>query len=432
MTPAAQIQASIELLDDIFDTGRPADRLISQYFRARRYIGSKDKRSISKTIYQVLRQRLSFTYLLQKHELAVTPRFLVAVSLLKEELNLESYFDGVAYNPKPFSSDAFKSFRALDFLELDSAPISVQLNIPEWLAPKLQKSLAENYVKEMKALNCRANTDIRVNLLKVSMHDMVDLLESTTFECLQSKLSPWCIRFDQRVALTSLDSFRQGYFEIQDEGSQLLALASEASAGEKVVDFCAGAGGKSLAMAMMMNNKGVIYACDVHSKRLEQLSIRAKRAGVHNVRVHGLSSEHDKWIKQHRKMADLVLIDAPCSGTGTWRRNPDSRWNLKPEHLNNLLVLQQSILQSASRLVKPGGRLLYATCSLLAEENQLQIEQFLANNLDFKYRKIELPETTLSQLSANEYQQHQLMLSTAISGTDGFYVCALQREAKII
>ena len=429
MTPAAQIQASIELLDEMFDKARPADRLIAQYFRARRYIGSKDKRSISKTIYQVLRHRLCLAYVLQEQNLPVSARFLVAASLLQEKAELKTYFDGIAYHPKPFSNDAFEHLQQLDFAALESAPTSVQLNIPDWLAPKLEQSLGAAYVVEMQALNSRATTDIRVNLLKVSVEEMANSLESASFEFSQSQLSPWCIRFNQRVALTSLDSFRQGHFEIQDEGSQLLALASEAKTGEKVVDFCAGAGGKSLAMATMMDNKGVIHACDVHNKRLAQLSLRAKRAGVHNIRVHELSSEHDKWVKQHRSMADIVMIDAPCTGTGTWRRNPDSRWNLKPEHLDNLLIVQQSILQSASRLVKPGGRLLYATCSLLKEENQQQIEQFLLNNSDFSYRTINLPESTLGQLSAGEYQQHQLTLSPANSGTDGFYLCALQRIA---
>ena len=430
MTPAAQIQASIELLEEIFDKRRPADRLIAQYFRARRYIGSKDKRSISKTIYQVLRQRACFEYLLQIQNLPTSARFLVAVSLLKEGADLKTYFDGVAYNPKPFSVDAFENLQQLDFLKLENAATSVQLNVPDWLAPKLEKSLGNFYLQEMQALNNRAATDIRVNLLKVSVQEMADSLLSTDYEFSQRELSPWCIRFKQPVALTSLSSFKHGHFEIQDEGSQLLALASEATAGEKVVDFCAGAGGKSLAIAMMMNNKGVIHACDVHTKRLEQLGIRAKRAGVHNIRVRTLSSEHDKWVKQHRAMADLVLIDAPCSGTGTWRRNPDSRWNLRPEHLKNLLELQQSILQSAARLVKPAGRFLYATCSLLEEENKQQIELFLSNNSDFSYRTINLPALSLAKLDAGEYQQHQLILSPAVNGTDGFYMCALQRNAQ--
>ena len=181
-------------------------------------------------------------------------------------------------------------------------------------------------------------------------------------------------------------------------------------------------------MAAMMENKGTIYSCDVHSKRLENLTKRTKRNGVHNVRTHVLSSENDKWVKKHKEMADVVLIDAPCTGTGTWRRSPDSRWNLTQESVDNLTELQQSILQSAKRLVKPGGRLLYATCSLLNEENEQQVTKFLEANDDFETVDFDLPKS----LASNQYQiqanGHQLRTFPALSGTDGFFVACMQRK----
>ena len=431
MQPAAQIQASIELIDEVIASGFPADRIMANYFRAHRYIGSKDKAAISEKLYTVLRNRLSFEYLLNKAELPLNGRFLIATLLRAEESDLTKVFNGEGYAPKAFNQATFEQLNKIDHSLLEHAPLHVQLNVPEWLAPKLEAALGEHYASEMRASNQRASTDIRVNLLKSDVDAVLKLLQSKDYAVEQGILSPWALRFTTRVALFNLESFKLGWFEIQDQGSQILALLSQAKAGDKVVDFCAGAGGKTLALAAMMENKGTLYACDVHTKRLEQLSKRCKRAGVHNIRTHVLSSEHDKWVKKHRSMADVVLIDAPCSGTGTWRRSPDSRWNLQPENLQNLVNLQQSILQSASRLVKPSGRLLYATCSLLNEENEEQISAFLKNNDDFEIADIVLPETLANNASAVVHTGHQLRLYPGLSDTDGFYIGCLQRKPSI-
>ena len=204
----------------------------------------------------------------------------------------------------------------------------------------------------------------------------------------------------------------------------MIALITQVKAGQKVVDFCAGAGGKSLAMAAQMDNKGVIHACDVHTKRLENLTRRKKRAGVHNIQLHVLSSERDKWVKRQAGKADVVLIDAPCTGTGTWRRSPDARWNLEPENLESLTLLQANILISAARLVKPGGKLIYATCSLLKSENEKQIQQFLECVDDFE--PAALPEVEgLNKLDV--FQNFQLRTSPAKTGMDGFFMAIMQR-----
>lgn len=429
MRPAAQVQASIELLDEIGHTRRHADRLMAQYFRNNRYIGSKDKAAISEYVYGVLRKQLSYQYLLEKAELSKESRLLLALALREQDQQLGDIYTGERYQPAAFATPVLEKLLAIDFADLETAPKHVQLNVPEWIAPRLEAALGERYAKEMEASNQRAQTDIRVNLLKSTVANTLQAIEVAGYKPEPTALSPWGLRFSQRVALFGLDVFKQGFFEVQDTGSQVLALVSQVKPGDKVVDFCAGAGGKTLAMAAMMENKGTIYACDVHSKRLEQLAKRTKRAGAHNVRTHLLSSENDKWVKKHRNIADVVLIDAPCTGTGTWRRSPDSRWNLQPEDLENLKAVQQSILQSASRLVKPGGQILYATCSLLREENEDQIDDFLKTNAEFELSELALPETLKGNLDRIEYREHQLRLYPDLSGTDGFYVAALTKRA---
>lgn len=428
MRPAAHLQATIELLDEIAETHYPADRIMAAYFKQRRYIGSKDKAAISENLYTILRNRLRYEYILNSQNLGVHSRMLAALLLKINNGDLYNTFDGQKYSPKRLRPGQLERFDELDLNVIDTAPLHVSLNVPEWLAPKLQAALGEHYEAEMHALNQRATTDIRVNTLQCTVEQMQHALESVGYTAQRTELSPWGMRFKDRVALFNLKAFKQGWFEIQDEGSQLLALLAGVKAGQKVVDFCAGAGGKTLALAAMMQNKGSIYACDVHSKRLEQLSKRAKRAGVHNVRTHLLSSENDKWVKQHKDFADVVLIDSPCTGTGTWRRSPDSRWNLTPENLSNLVALQQSILQSAQRLVKPGGRLLYATCSLLEEENEHQITEFLANNKGFELDDFSYPASTFDSAELFQPSKHQFRTLTSLNRTDGFFVASLRRS----
>jgi len=431
MRHAAQLQATIDLLDEIADTKYPADRIMSAYFKQRRYIGSKDKAAISENLYTILRNKMRFEYILNSKDLGIHSRMLVALLLKMNDGDLYDTFDGNKYSPKRLRPGQLERFADLDLNVIDSAPLYVKLNVPEWIAPKLENALGDRFEEEMVATNKSATTDIRVNTLKSSVPPVDQALADVGYLAHKTDLSPWAIRFEKRVALFGLPSFKQGWFEIQDEGSQLLALLTGVRAGEKVVDFCAGAGGKTLAMAAMMENKGTIYACDVHTKRLEQLGKRTKRAGVHNVRTHTLSSENDKWVKKHTEYADCVLLDAPCTGTGTWRRSPDSRWNLTQENLNDLVALQRSILQSAKRLVKPGGRLLYATCSLLEEENEAQVLRFLENNSDFSPENFDIVDVLADFPDRFSNSGHEIRTFPAMTGTDGFYVACLKRDLKI-
>lgn len=429
MRRAAQLQATIELLDEIFETRYPADRIMSQYFKQRRYIGSKDKAAISENLYTILRNRLSYEFLLERADLGKHSRVLVALLAKLDGDDIYDLFDGQRYSPRRLRQPQLEKFAAMDS-SLEQAPLHVKLNVPEWIASKLENALGDRFETEMQATNQRASTDIRVNTLQSTVDQVSHVLSTVGYVADKTDLSPWGIRFDGRVALFGLDAFKQGWFEVQDEGSQLLALLTNAKAGDKVVDFCAGAGGKTLAMAAMMENKGTIYACDVHTKRLEQLGKRSKRAGVHNVRTHVLSSENDKWVKKHREVADRVLIDAPCTGTGTWRRSPDSRWNLTQESLDKLVELQQSILQSAQRLVKPGGQLFYATCSLLEEENEQQVERFLQNNPSFSAAKLNLPDRLAAHQERIQVNANQVRTFPALTGTDGFFAAVLEKNIE--
>ena len=266
-----------------------------------------------------------------------------------------------------------------------------------------------------------------MNTLSTTREEVLEELRFLDISAQATTLSELGIRFTQRVPVSNLALFKKGGFEVQDEGSQLLAAACGVSAGDKVIDFCAGAGGKTLALAAAMNNKGTIIACDISEPRLNELSKRAKRAGVFNVRPLLLNHEHDKRLKRHIKTADVVLIDAPCSGSGAWRRNPDARFNISEDWLTDLTKLQSAILDSASRLVKPEGRLVYATCSMFNIENEDKISNFLNKNNGL-YDLLNVDSVLTNASSESGF----LKLSPAKSNTDGFFAAVLQRrpEAK--
>ena len=431
MKPAAQIQAAIELLEEIQSERRPADRMLSAYYRSRRYIGSKDKAAISETIYDVMRQKGSLSWLCNEANLANTPRSWMILHLLSKQVDLDEFFIGDDYSPEVLSEEEavaqVLASRLLQTNVIQTASEAARLNLPEWLVPLMQKSLGESFVDEMLTMQERARLCIRVNTLKSDRQNLQVVLQGDDIETTSTQYSPWGLMVHQKVSFNHLSSFKEGLFEVQDQGSQLIALVAGVKPGDKVVDFCAGAGGKTLALAAQMENKGVIHACDVHTKRLENLAKRKKRAGVHNIQTHILSSERDKWVKRQSGKMDVVLIDAPCTGTGTWRRSPDARWNLEMENLESLQVLQANILESASRLVKPGGRLIYATCSLLQEENEMQVENFLSNHKSFQSGTL-AEQDYLHGLEVK--QGYQLSTSPTKTGMDGFFMAVLQRKEQ--
>lgn len=437
MTPAARIQATIELVDEVVVQPKPADSIMSVYFRARRYIGSKDRTAVAANTYRVLRRFLRLTWHLDRANAGHTGRNLVlAELLLAENLShaaITEIFNGGQYAPAKLREDEqyFLTRIAGEFEPADM-PLHIRLECPAEYAEKFHAVLGDRFEAEMRGLMTDAPLDLRVNTRVISRDAALEELKQAGVAVVATALSPLGIRVTGRPHLPGLDIFMRGGIEIQDEGSQLIALLVGARPGEQVVDFCAGAGGKTLAIAAMMENKGRVVACDVLDKRLSRGRVRFTRAGVDNIVTHPLTSENDKWVKRSAGTFDRVLVDAPCSGTGVWRRNPDSRWKHLGPGLAELVPLQARILASAARLVKPGGRLVYSTCSLLPDENQLQVEAFLAANPDFRVvpvqeaiETIKMGEKTINlPVSSLPY----MMLSPARDQTDGFFAAVMTKN----
>jgi 16S rRNA (cytosine967-C5)-methyltransferase len=435
VTPPARLATAIELLGLIDSTPRPADATVSAYFRDRRFIGSKDRAEISAAVYRAMRRRARLTWRLEKAGAEASPTGLMLADLLvgeRQKLDrVENLFSGGPYAPKPLSRDELALAKRLEGRSLESPemPETVRAECPDWAEAELRRALGEDFLPQMDALKHPAPLDLRVNVLKGTRDDVLARFNADGLEAEPSHLSPVGIRLEGRPAVMAHPLYKDGTIEIQDEGSQLVALMADARPGQEVVDFCAGAGGKTLAMAAAMNNKGRVIASDVLANRLNRAKERFRRAGVHNIQTHPITGETDPWIKRHKGRFDRVLVDAPCSGTGTWRRNPDQRWRSLGPGLADLLPLQGRLLQSASRLVKPGGRLIYATCSMLPAENEDHAEAFLAANPDFAlvsaadvWRQAVWPEGG-PEVPTAPY----LRLTPATHDTDGFFAAVFER-----
>lgn len=436
MTPSARLQAVLELLTEIDATPRPADAIVSAYFRARRFIGSKDRAYVSNTLYDVLRHHARLGWWLRKNESAETPRNrLLAYLILVDRKNvpvLHELFSGGKFAASKINAEEDAVLKKLEGHTIihPSMPDDVAGECPDWAVEGLKRRFGKATLQELKAMLKPAPLDLRVNTLKSSREPVLKEIKATGLKAEPCALSSLGIRVEERPSLNALPMLKNGTIEIQDEGSQMVAFLVDAKPGDRVVDFCAGAGGKTLAIAAAMKNKGRIIACDVLEGRLKRSTERFRRAGVHNIEVKPLTSESDPWVKRHKASFDRVLVDAPCSGTGTWRRNPDSRWKKLGPGLENLLTLQAKILASASRLVKPGGRLIYATCSLLHEENDDQIKNFLATHNDFHVVEVsEILKQTVPMLKM-AHSSPYLALTPAQHNTDGFFGAVLERDKK--
>jgi 16S rRNA (cytosine967-C5)-methyltransferase len=440
MTPGARLQGAIELLAEIATTPRPADAVASAYFRARRFIGAKDRSALAETVFTVLRcdARLRWWLKWAGCPDPADARARVIAHAILGERGRESgrraaavarLFDGGRFTPTPFTPDEARVAETLDqhTLEHPAMPEAVRVECPGWAEPALRRALGGRFVPELEALTGPAPLDLRVNPLRAGREQVLAGLAAVGIVAEPCRLSPLGVRLQGRPAIAALELFRSGAIEIQDEGSQLVALLADARPGQQVVDFCAGAGGKALAMAAAMANRGRLIACDVLGNRLKRAAERLRRAGLHNAETRTLSSARDPWVKRHKGCFDRVLVDAPCSGTGTWRRNPDSRWRPLGPGLEQLVPLQAELLDSAARLVRPGGRLIYATCSLLLEENEDQVEGFLASHPDFA--PLPLAGVWPEVLGGpSPLEGRWLRLSPARHDTDGFFAAILERR----
>ncbi len=430
MTPAARVAASIELLETIEEAGRkPADAVANAFFRDRRFIGSGDRRTISDRVWGVLRARRRLGWWIEYAGGEASARMMVATSLLMEGWDLagvDQSFSGGKYGAQKLEDYERGILRKIEGRSWDhpNMPEYVKLELPEFIVPMLREKFGTRLEAEIAAMGNEAPLDLRVNLLKSNLDEARALLAREGFEAEPMKFSPFGLRIKGRRPVTSGKAFQDGQIEIQDEGSQMVAMMVGAKPGMRVVDWCAGAAGKTLALAAIMENKGQIIACDVSAPRLEGAVRRLRRAGAFNVERH-LSVPGDKWAKRRAGNFDRVLVDAPCTGTGTWRRNPDGRLRLAEIDVQELVVKQAAILDDAARLVKPGGRLIYATCSLLPAENEHQIDAFLRRHPEFTVVPLEQVWNFGPLPCAGPY----LSLTPRVHDTDGFFGAVLERAA---
>ena len=438
MTPGARVAATIELLDEIVShPERPADMVANAFFRTRRFIGGGDRRAVSERVWSILRRWGQLTWWLERarhpHRSA---RAIVAADLLLTQGfdigQLQSMFDGGRYRPALLDEAELRALRQMEGHSLPhpQQPDWVRLNVQEWTVPHLKEAYGDAWGREIAALDTPPPVDLRVNRLKTTLAEARAALQREGIDTEPMRYAADGLRLKRRLSVVAGEAFQDGLVEIQDEGSQLVAAMVAAKPGMQVADYCAGAGGKTLAIAACMNNKGRVVALDVLETRLDRSAQRLRRAGVHNVERRTLSADNRKWLKRQAGNFDRVLVDAPCTGTGTWRRNPDGRWTLAPEDLAELVPKQAEILDAASRLVKPGGALVYATCSVLPAENERQIEAFLERHPDFAVVPVAdvWHESQGRDAPAEIANGPYLRLSPLKHGTDGFFAATLVRR----
>ncbi len=426
MTPGARVAAAIELLEKVERSQSPADDVISAYYRGRRFIGSKDRREISRLVFAAIRHHARLNYWTNSGD--VRQRMLTLLCRVdgQSPQEIAGLFSGDGYAPPALSSEETKFIDEI-VDRPDDAPAWVSAEIPDWLYEDLATVWGEETAAEAEALNTPAPLDLRVNTLKADVGRALEVLRNDGIEAEATPFSPIGLRLSGRVNLQATTAFKGGFVEVQDEGSQLIALLTNAKADQRTIDFCAGGGGKTLALAATMRDGGPLIACDLEEERLNKLAPRLKRASVSNITRQPLTGLDDPWIAANAGTAERVLLDVPCSGAGAWRRNPAAKWRLTPARLESYTKTQQEILHTASHLVAPGGRLIYATCSVLPAENENQIDAFLAAN--FGFRLLPIGEVWAETIGGNcPCANPYLRLTPYRNGTDGFFAAVMERQ----
>jgi 16S rRNA (cytosine967-C5)-methyltransferase len=418
MTPRALLEVGTALMRDVLLFELPADVVVSTFFRRNKALGPRERHTLAETVYDVLRRRLLYQHLAQRGHGAPERRMTI-LGWAGDALFLKAAL-------LPEEQKWLAQAREVDVATL--AP-KLRHNLPDWIAQPLQAQLGEEGFWALVAtLDKTAPLDLRVNVLKAKREAVQAALAQAGIEARTTPYSPWGLRIDGKPALNKLDLFVQGEVEVQDEGSQLLALVTDAKRGEMVVDFCAGAGGKTLALGASMKNTGRLYAFDTSGHRLESLKPRLARSGLSNVYPIQIAHERDDRIKRLTGKIDRVLVDAPCSGLGTLRRNPDLKWRQSPASVRELNAKQSAILAAASRLLKPGGRLVYATCSLLSSENEAVGAAFEAGHADFARLDVGQILTGLDIADAERLASAgNLRLWPHLHATDGFFATVWEK-----
>ncbi|WP_246013283.1 RsmB/NOP family class I SAM-dependent RNA methyltransferase [Pigmentiphaga humi] len=414
---AGRIEQVRSALGEILQWSGPADQVLSRWFRDHPKVGGRDRGAVAESVYDVLRNLRRYRQIAEGGRGAATRR--LAILGLASRLGIDEVLPVL-------DGDEADWLRRVQSISDAALAREVRLSIPDWLSEAL--AIEEDTDSLLEALNQAAPLDIRVNPLKVERDTVLAELQASLPQAQPqaTPYSPFGIRLQGRPALTRWFRFEDGSIEVQDEGSQLLALLVGPKRGEMVIDFCAGAGGKTLLLGALMRSTGRLYALDVSHARLARFKPRLARSGLSNVVPVVIANENDARVKRLARKAHRVLVDAPCSGTGTLRRNPDLKWRQSPESVSDLCALQRSILASAARCVAPGGRLVYATCSILRVENENQIESFLAEHPEFEL--LSAPDILADRAGALGLSGPYLKLRTDVHGTDGFFAAVLQRR----
>lgn len=433
MRNGGRISAAISVLGDVIERHQPVKVAVRDWGKSARYAGSKDRAWVSGLVLDALRRRNSTAHRMGHND----PRALILGTLRfvwdwpAHDIEQACYDD---HGPTPLTN---AELSALAMEPSAAAPAHVQGNFPEWLTPHMERAFGADAVAEAQAMAVRADVDLRVNTLKADSDKVALPLQSVRGE--PSKLLTSAYHIPARApteredSIEGIPAFSKGWFEVQDAGSQIAAAAGNARPGEQVLDYCAGGGGKTLALAAQMDGKGQIYAYDIDSKRLSALVPRLKRAGVHNVQL--VHPSEGTSLEPLLGQMDMVFVDAPCTGTGTWRRKPDTKWRVKPGQLQKRIEDQRIVLTEAAKYVKPGGRILYATCSFLIEEDEDRVAEFLAGNEGFSEEdaaEAAIASGLLTEQGAELVRRYRgptgsVRLTPYRAGTDGFFFAVLRR-----
>ncbi|WP_293777524.1 RsmB/NOP family class I SAM-dependent RNA methyltransferase [uncultured Oxalicibacterium sp.] len=414
--PPAIIASTEEVLREVLRFTGPADSTLSRYFREHPRLGGRERGVIAEAVYGLLRNKSVYTNFVES-----------GVGPMMRRMTLLGLADAAGVDALAGLSEEERVWleRVMQ-IDRTTLPAALRANLPEWLFAKLVERDGEAATLELaQAMNRPAPLDLRVNAIKADRAAVVAELAEAPILCEAMPYAPLGIRIIKKPALQNLPLFKNGSIEVQDEGSQVLSQIVGAKRGEMIVDFCAGAGGKTLSLGAAMRNTGRLYAFDVSDKRLAKLKPRLARSGLSNVHPVAIAHENDAKVKRLAGKIDRVLVDAPCSGLGTLRRNPDVKWRQTPQAVAELNEKQLSILNAAARLVKPGGRLVYATCSILDEENEGIVAQFLAAREDFSLRPM---HEVLAEQKIDLEMSDYLKLLPHKHQTDGFFAAVLERK----
>ena len=412
------VRTQIEMLGSVIAetqaNARPADQVLHLFFRANPKLGSRDRSVVAEGLFSYLRRKRSLETLAE----TTNPILLALATLVRDGHSIRELSSEVS----PRETEWLEQFKSRK-PELSPA---IAHDVPDWLWDRLGAAYGDEEREAMtRSWLKSAPLDIRINPLKATRNEVRAALDHAGIPSTPTPLSPYGLRIDGRPLLSRLPSFEKGDIEVQDEGSQLLAILTGPTRNEMVVDFCAGAGGKALLMGALMKNQGRLYAFDTSEKRLSNFKPRLKRSGLSNIHPQVIQHENDAKVKRLAGKIDRVLIDSPCSGLGTLRRNPDLKWRQTPETVAELVVKQRAILESAARLPKPGGRLVYATCSVLPEENRDVIEPFLNRHPEY----VAVPAGDIFRKAGIELDgAPYLELSPHRNGCDGFFAAVLERK----